>query len=332
MTPVISIIVPVYNAENYVEKCIESVQAQSYTEWQMILVDDGSKDKSFEICQRYAANDNRITVIHQENAGAGAARNVALEKAKGKYVVFLDSDDYISPNYFELLSKHDEDVVFIDVQDVDANGKVLRREYMSPFKNSNLDDIIRFQMTGRLPWGGVRKAAKCQLLKDFNIRYSNHKVGEEALYSFNLLNNAKSVAFIEEPLYNYVQRGDSLSHTKTDDGWGPVAINLREQIKLIDESKHKGYTHYAGTLNAFILNAFSGSTRRLCQNYPYRLYVKKARVRRKLFFEQVDKDYPIDYKHISKKARILGFCAVHQLYSCIWFLDKLYTWKMSRNK
>ncbi len=321
----ISVIIPVFNAADYIEKCIQSVLDQTFSSWELILIDDGSTDNSFDIIRNFAESDERIRAFHQENSGAGMARNKGIENAVGDYVVFLDSDDYISENYFSLLSAHDEDVVFIDVQDVNTQGNVIRREYMSSFKNYCIDDIIRFQMTGRLPWGGVRKAAKLQLLNEYNIRYSNHKVGEEALYSFILLNNAKSVAFIEEPLYNYVIREESLSHTKLDDAWGPVAINLREYIQSIDESEQKGYSHYASTINAFILNAFSGSTRRLCENYPYSQFVKKAKERRKLFFEQVDNKYPIDYQHISVKARILGFCSIHQLHPLVWMLTKCYS-------
>ena len=92
MTPKISVIIPIYNAENYVGRCIESVQAQTYNNWQMILVDDGSKDKSLEICQKYADVDDRISVIHQENAGPGIARNTGIAKASGNYVVFIDSE------------------------------------------------------------------------------------------------------------------------------------------------------------------------------------------------------------------------------------------------
>ena len=321
----ISVIVPVYNAANYITKCIQSVQNQTFSSWELILIDDGSQDNSLDIIRRFAVEDDRIKVIHQENSGAGMARNNGIENAIGDYIVFLDSDDYISEKYLSLLSSHNEDVVFIDVQDVDTQENVLKREYMSPFKNYSIDDIIRFQMTGKLPWGGVRKAAKLQLLNKYNIRFSNHKVGEEALYSFKLLNNAKSVAFIEEPLYNYVIREDSLSHTKLDDAWGPVAMNLRDYIKSIDVNEEKQYCHYANTINAFILNAFSGSTRRLCEHYPYAQFVKKAKDRRKLFFEQIDNRYPIDYKHLSIKARILGFCSIHQLYPIVWMLTKSYS-------
>ena len=154
MNPTISVIIPVYNAEKYVGRRIESVQAQTYTEWLMILVDDGSRDKSLEICQKYAGAANRIHVIHQENAGPGIARNLGLECAKGKYVVFIDSDDYIEKDYFKLLSEHDEDVVYIDVRNVDEDGRVLKEGYMSSNKRLSLDSILRRQMTGSINWGG----------------------------------------------------------------------------------------------------------------------------------------------------------------------------------
>lgn len=155
MNPNISVIIPVYNGERFVGRCIESVKAQTYTDWEMILVDDGSQDRSLEVCRMYAGSDDRIRVIHQENAGPGMARNTGLECAKGKYVVFIDSDDYVEKEYFELLSEHDEDVVFIDVRNVNEEGSIVKEEYMSHNKHLSLDSILRRQMTGYINWGGV---------------------------------------------------------------------------------------------------------------------------------------------------------------------------------
>lgn len=154
MNPNISVIIPVYNAERFVGRCIESVKAQTYTDWEMILVDDGSKDRSLEVCRMYAGSDDRIRVIHQENAGPGMARNAGLECAEGRYVVYIDSDDYVEKEYFELLSEHDEDVVFIDVRNVDEEGRIVKEEYMSHNKHLSLDSILRKQMTGAINWGG----------------------------------------------------------------------------------------------------------------------------------------------------------------------------------
>lgn len=320
MKPTISVIVPVYNAEKFVGKCIESVQAQSYIDWQMILVDDGSKDKSLEVCQRYADTDNRIRVIHQENAGAGAARNTALEKAVGEYVVFVDSDDTISETYFAELVKHNEDVVFIDVQDVDENGTVLKREYMSPFKDYPLDDITRAQMTGKLPWGGVRKAAKLKLLNENKIRYTHHKIGEEALYSFRVLDKAKNVSFIPEAMYNYVQRAGSLSRSVDEDPWGNVALSLRDFIKSEGEEQYK---KYANTLNAFLLASCAASFQRLAKMYSCKEYMQKASARRKLFLSLVDNNYPIDWKHLNMKAKVVGWLILHNCKLSVRLLAKV---------
>jgi glycosyltransferase involved in cell wall biosynthesis len=320
MNILISVIVPIYNASKYLRKCIESVEFQKYLNWQLILVDDGSKDDSLSICQEYAVKDDRILVFHQQNAGAGAARNKGIENATGEYVVFLDSDDIISEDYLYLLSKHSEDVVFIDIEDVDENGRSLNRKYMSQFKDYPIDDIIRAQMTGKLPWGGVRKAVKRNLIESNNIRYTSHKVGEEALYSFQVLDKAESVAFIPKLLYKYVQRDNSLSRSVTEDPWGNVALGLREFIKSEGD---KQYAKYADTLNAFMIAACAASFQRLAMMYSYNGYLKKASERRSSLFKQIDNEYPIDWKHLGTKAKVAGFFAYKNFKSIVWLLNKL---------
>lgn len=110
----ISIIVPVYNVEPYLEQCIDSILNQSFRDFELILVDDGSPDRCGEICDRYAAADDRIRVIHQKNGGVSAARNAGMEVSKGKYIVFVDSDDMVHPLYLEHLykaiQKHNADI------------------------------------------------------------------------------------------------------------------------------------------------------------------------------------------------------------------------------
>lgn len=151
----ISVIVPAYNAEKYIGKCIDSVLAQTYRDWELISVDDGSQDGTLGILKRYAKADCRIRVIRQvENQGPGIARNTGIAEAKGKYVVFIDSDDYIEKDYFQLLSEHDEDVVFINVRNVDEEGRVLKEDHMSKNKRLTKETILRRQMTGMIDWGG----------------------------------------------------------------------------------------------------------------------------------------------------------------------------------
>ncbi|MDR0422523.1 MAG: glycosyltransferase, partial [Proteiniphilum sp.] len=110
MNPMISVIVPVYNVEKYLRKCLESILAQTYTSFELLLVNDGSTDGSGQICDEYAQKDSRVQVFHQENKGVSRARNLGLERAKGKWVAFIDSDDWVDSTYLEHLLEGDEDV------------------------------------------------------------------------------------------------------------------------------------------------------------------------------------------------------------------------------
>lgn len=318
MSKKISVIVPVYNASTYIGRCIESVQAQTYKKWELILVDDGSKDDSLNICSEYASKDTRIHVIHQENAGPGIARNTGIDMANGEYIVFIDSDDYIEKEYFSLLSKHNEDVVFINVQNVDETGRVVRRDFMSNNQHLSKDTILRRQMTGCVNWGGVRKCLKINILRDYNIKYTEHKIGEEALYSFQVLWFAKSVAFIDSPLYSYVQRNDSQSHLKMDDPWGGVALALKNKVQALGI-----YEQYANTLNAFFLTAAAVSANCLALNYPWKEFKTKIRACKAKLDDSLDNNYQIDEPSMSTKARALGWLLQHELYGAIWTLSKL---------
>ena len=102
-TPKISVIIPVYNVELYLPKCIDSILCQTYTDFELLLIDDGSSDASGKICDMYKENDNRIRVCHKKNEGVSKARNLALNNALGEFVIFVDSDDWIEPNTFELV-------------------------------------------------------------------------------------------------------------------------------------------------------------------------------------------------------------------------------------
>lgn len=230
----ISVIIPVYNAEEYLRKCLDSVCNQTYMDWEVIAVDDGSLDNSYEILQEYAAKDSRFIIETKKNEGPGLTRNRALDEATGDYIVFLDSDDYIDKNYFELLArKYNEtkaEVIFIDVLQEDINGKILRYEKMSNFKDLNRKDMIGCQMTGYMPWGGVRKAASRDLVEREQLRYSEDTVGEEAIFSLELLRNANNAVFIEKPLYHYVNHPGSQS--KNPNGtWEVTLKKMEEHLK-----------------------------------------------------------------------------------------------------
>lgn len=249
----ISVVIPVYNSEKYLVKCLDSVLAQTYDNWEVIAIDDGSKDNSFSILEKYAQEDSRFYVETKENEGPGLTRNRALDKATGDFIVFIDSDDYIENNYFELLvKKHKEtgaEVIFIDVLQENVNGKILRHEKMSKFKKLSREDMIGCQMTGYMPWGGVRKAASRLLIEKEHIRYSDQTVGEEAIYSFELLRNANRIGFIEHYLYHYVNHENSQSKNPYS-SWDTVLNKMK--IHLLNKGLFDNYVKHINSF-AFVV-------------------------------------------------------------------------------
>lgn len=318
----ISVIVPIYNAEKFLNKCLDSVLSQTYNDWELILIDDGSIDRSFEIAKKYSENDKRIKAFTQPNGGPGKARNTGIEKATGEYIVFLDCDDYIDKDYFKLLHEKGSkyDVVFIDVLQVDSNGNELVEESMSKYKSLDKEKFQKAMMTGKIPWGGVRKAVKSNFLKENNIKYSNLSIGEEALYSFQLLEKANKIAFLDDkPVYFYVNREGSQSKLKVLDPWGGTVEALKNYL-LSNETLYK---KYAETLNSFNAVAAIVSIDKISQIYNGKERNSKIKSRIKDFEEMKDESYGFDKISMVKKARVLLPFLNKGIYFPIIFCSKL---------
>ena len=296
----ISVIVPVYNSSDYIGRCIDSVLNQTYNNFELILVDDGSIDNSLSILKEYETKDKRIKVFTQKNSGPGVARNLGIAKATGDYIVFVDSDDYIDEEYFDLLSKKDDDVVFIDVNQVNEKFEMISEEHISIYASKPKDYIIRSQLTGKIPWGGVRKAVKRVLLANNHIKYSNLQIGEEALYSFLVLYYAKSFSFINKAVYSYVNRTNSQSKKNDEDPWTPVYLNLKDKIINIGE-----YNTFSNTLNSFLITSLMVSLYRKAFCVNYKEYKQKICENEKIFKENYDYRVKLDKKSIKKKIYIL---------------------------
>ncbi|MGO0051689.1 glycosyltransferase family 2 protein [Streptococcus suis] len=313
----ISVIVPVYNADKYLRRCIESVIMQTYKNWELILVDDGSTDSSAVIIDEVAKEDNRIIAIHQINAGAGEARNAGISSATGEYVVFLDSDDYIDKDYFSLLlpKASENDVVFIDLEQVDGNGKTLRSELMSTYRDYSKEKFLRSQITGKISWGGVRKAVSLKLLKDNNIKYTSHTIGEEALYSFRILYVSKKIGFLDEkPVYFYVNHEDSLSRSKTLDPWGAVAETMSEYLK-----ENGLYREYADTVNAFRCTAVVVSFDKITQFVTKPELQIRIKERMSKYRQCYDTSAGIDLESMSYKAKLfVPFIKLGIIFPVVW--------------
>lgn len=212
----LSIIVPVYDVEKYIHQCIDSILNQTFQNFEIILVDDDSNDKSGAICDEYAKRDNRVKVIHQVNAGLSAARNIGLKHAKGKYVAFVDSDDYIAPNMYELLLnklyESGTDMVKCGYHEFIYEDITYTRKFVSPCVYENTfskEELLKFSMTDVL-YIVVWNAVYTKNLAD-KIFYPNGLISEDNYVSPMYLLESEKVAVISEPLYYYRQNPEGLS-------------------------------------------------------------------------------------------------------------------------
>lgn len=295
----ISVIIPVYNAEKYLNKCLDSVINQTYEKWEVIAIDDGSCDKSLSILNEYSKLDSRIKVHTQKNQGPGMTRNNGIKYSNGDYLVFLDSDDYIEDYYFEELKicveNNDSDVVFIDLVQEDSKGKILKNELMSKYKEKDKDTIIRHQMTGKLPWGGCRKAVRKSLIENNNIEYSIDTVGEEALFSFRVLYSAKVISFIDRVCYHYINHPNSQSKKGDIDPWGDICKKLKKYLL-----KNKLIENYSDTINSFGITALTVSIYRISNNTS----LKNALKLTKLAIQDFESNYSFNLDVDSLETRV----------------------------
>lgn len=217
----ISVIIPVYNVEKYLSECLDSVVNQTYKNLQIILVDDGSTDFSGKICDVYAEKDNRITVVHQKNAGAGAAKNTGLELIEGDYFSIIDSDDYIELDMYEKmvnsLEKYNADIVQCLFRNVFVNDS-FDRKYKIKGNYPKVLTSKRFLKEYLYDWKYAifaNKVFKSSLLKD--IRFPVGRKIDDEFFTYKLVCNAKKVVNIDNILYNYRMRKTSVMNENNSD-------------------------------------------------------------------------------------------------------------------
>lgn len=208
----ISIIVPVYNAERYLSRCIESILVQTYAEFELLLIDDGSKDGSGEICDEYAKKDRRIRVIHKENGGVSSARNVGIDKAQGDWVAFIDADDYVESCYIQNLYSYVVCEKQLILTGYDSKFKICRFEEIS----LNDDDFVRYLIDSKTilhsqPWA---KLFNLNVIKRSGIYFPlDIHLGEDAIFNLKYYSVVNVVTFAKDVDYHY-EVGNEISLIK----------------------------------------------------------------------------------------------------------------------
>lgn len=208
----ISVIVPVYNVEKYLHKCVDSIINQTYKDLEIILVDDGSPDNCPKICDEYAQKDNRIKVIHKENGGLSSARNVGMKMAKGDYIAFVDSDDYIEEHMYEklldALKGSNADFCMCGDRTVNENGEEIIRNNFSA-KTYFIDEIIE-NFVLPLKTAAWNKLYKREYIGE-NIFPEGRIHGEDLVFQLSLLTGKTTMCVIPDVCYNYVKHSNSIT-------------------------------------------------------------------------------------------------------------------------
>lgn len=263
MKEIISVIIPVYNTEEYLEKCVDSVLNQTYHNLQVILVNDGSTDSSAQICDTYAEKDNRVQVIHKKNGGLSSARNAGLDVAYGEFITFLDSDDYIHETcYYDLytaLQGEYNAIACVNYRRVDDNYEIYMREDNHAF--SEKIDSIDYMRELLLHTGDVSVCTKMfprKLIQD--KRFDEDKLNEDLLFMMDLIPDFKYVIYTGTVGYYYLARENS-----TSSGYGKAVIDMASNAASINSSIQRNYVELRAEGYRFAL----------FQNMAYLLLVPK---------------------------------------------------------
>ncbi len=277
--PKVSIAVPIYNVEQYLERCLESLTRQTWENTEILLIDDGSPDGCPQICDRWAERDSRIRVIHKENAGLGMARNTAIENATGEYICFFDSDDYIAPETVEHAVKRaletDADTVVYGVSVMDSDlrevksyipkvgarvyeGEAVREEFLPEFiaPDPHGDGTRTFYMSA---WVLMYSTALIEKA-DFKFASEREIISEDVYSLLSYFRYSEKVAVLPEALYRYCENGASLSRSYRSDRYERIrhfylsSIRLCESLGYGEEIKHRVTKPYL----AFTISALKG--------------------------------------------------------------------------
>lgn len=221
MDTLISVIIPVYKVENCLDKCIESVTRQTYKNLEIILVDDGSPDNCPQICDEWAKKDSRITVIHKSNSGVSLSRKIGYENSSGEYIMFVDSDDWISLNAVEQLYQRiisdNSDIVISNYTVVDESGEFKASPYTwmtntvksgeTVFNEIGTENVVPYVVWGRLYQREILKFAN----------FVSFSCSEDVVMTISILKECKKVSILENSTYYYFQRSSSVMHNRTDE-------------------------------------------------------------------------------------------------------------------
>ena len=300
-SPKISIIVPIYKIERYLHQCIDSILEQTFTDFELLLIDDGSQDRCPAICDEYAEKDERIRVFHKPNGGLTSARNCGLDNAKGEWIMHIDGDDWIEPTYIEELYnaaiKNDADIAICGFRFVFEECRYLEEYHPTIWDNNKSASLNRYIASKwTTAWGSIHKSS---LYKDNGVRSPNNiTFCEDFHLMVRLCHFAKKVVSIDRPLLNYRQQPSSIVHSTSFEKI--QRDELTTYTEIIEFFRNQGvFNIYSKSISWRIINALRN------------MILDSSR------FEEFKQHYPDKKKHIwgcpfiNFKLRVLAWLITH---------------------
>lgn len=347
MLDVVSIVVPVYNVEKFLDRCVQSVVSQTYPHLEILLVDDGSTDSCPKLCDDWAEKDGRIRVIHKENAGLGMARNTGLEHATGKYVLFVDSDDYILPHTVEkacVLAKETEaEIVLYGMNRISRKGTLVSQ--MVPASDSLLfagDAVLNTVLPAVLAgnaytpglsnvpgsaWSGLYAM---ELIRRADWRFvSEREIISEDIYSLLVLyRDVRRVAVLKEACYCYCENDSSLTQTYRADRFSKATecylrcVALCREYGYPAEAEHRCVHLYLGNTISALKQAVTA-----LPFFQVRKVIRQildSDVLQAVFWEKNPEEH-------NRKVKILFWTMKRKQYGLCWLLVYMYVFLTKRN-
>ena len=316
--PKISIIIPVYNVEKYLKKCIDSVLAQTFTDFECILVDDGSWDNSPAICDEYAGKDKRVKVIHKENGGVSSARNAGLDVAQGEWIGFVDSDDWIEHDMLEKMYmkafSENYDMVWCDYYNYNQNSN---EHIETNIVGLNKYDIIKKLLSEQLHGSMWNKITKKNLFKNNNIIFPPGNMIEDLIVTIKNVYYANKIGHVNDALYHYIFNPYSLTQDI-------------KKAKIRAEEYYKNLN----SLLEFLNEKFKTGIINIEPEFSFRVNICKIsmlRIRELRDIEKILLFYPDSHKHIFNKKfdvnllhKIFLFLATKRIIFPYYLLDILF--------
>ena len=257
--PLITIIIPVYGVEKYLHRCVDSVLAQTYQNLEIILIDDGSPDNSGKICDEYKEKDSRVRVIHKENGGVSSARNAGLRAAKGEWIVFVDSDDFVDENYVKYLYDNiedDVDIVISGLRFLTPELTLLKNLVPGNSKISVTDKAFDYCEKDLINFGPYCKLIKKSLTENVFFREDLY-LGEDNVFVATVMVKSRKVKYIGECTYNYIVYTNSLAHGTINKKKATDIISQKEVAKLMKANE----TSYVSIRNRLTFICFASYAR-----------------------------------------------------------------------